>query len=322
MPDTVLPEIVAASSLRWHGVVRHLHLDGCGDRSRCRQCRELVAGGRARGGRAIDTELGRETGFYSKLPEDGRQITLFEIETLWALARDHDIAFTPEEHRRNVTVEGVPLNHLVGRQFWLGATLLEATRLSTPCRHIEEVTGKTVFKPLINRSGLNCRILEGGIGTGWRSPCGTSAMKVAPITTIKTVVDTASRTRGTGHQAVYAGRSRSLGTAAVSARRAYRPASAGWHGADLFALQRPGRQHALSSSRSSASVTGAAARRNCTMRSRSATSSACRCRAAASSWTRTSTRFTFVAGGIGVTPFLSAAASSDTNRRRQTSRCI
>jgi MOSC domain-containing protein YiiM len=69
----------------------------------------------------------------------------------------------PEEHRRNVTVQGVPLNHLVGRQFWVGETLLEATRLSTPCRHIEEILGKAVFDPLINRSGLNCRILKGGI---------------------------------------------------------------------------------------------------------------------------------------------------------------
>jgi len=41
--------------------------------------------------------------------------------------------------------------------------MLEATRLSIPCRHIEEIVGKPVFDPLINRSGLNCRILKGGI---------------------------------------------------------------------------------------------------------------------------------------------------------------
>jgi len=57
----------------------------------------------------------------------------------------------------------VPLTHLVGRRFWLGETLLEATRLSIPCRHIEEIAGKAIFDPLINRSGLNCRILQGGI---------------------------------------------------------------------------------------------------------------------------------------------------------------
>jgi hypothetical protein len=72
--------------------------------------------------------LALEAGFYSHKPEEGRQITLFEIETLWALRRDHDIDLAPQEHRRKVTVEGVPLNHLVGRRFWLGETLLEATR--------------------------------------------------------------------------------------------------------------------------------------------------------------------------------------------------
>ena len=120
----------------------------------------LVAGIGVEGDRYM---LGREAGYYSHLPEEGRQITLFEIETLWALKRDHGIELTAAEHRRNVTVEGVPLTHLVARRFWLGETLLEATRLSIPCRHIEEVTGKTIFDPLINRSGLNCKILRGGI---------------------------------------------------------------------------------------------------------------------------------------------------------------
>ena len=117
-------------------------------------------------GRGIEGDrynLGLEAGFYSHKPEVGRQITLFEIETLWALRRDHDMELGAAEHRRNVTVEGAPLNHLVGSRFWLGDTLLEATRLSTPCRHIEEIIGKAVFKPLINRSGLNCRILRGGV---------------------------------------------------------------------------------------------------------------------------------------------------------------
>jgi MOSC domain-containing protein YiiM len=88
---------------------------------------------------------------------------LFELETLVALKRDAGIDLGPEEHRRNVTVEGVPLNHLVGRHFWLGETLLEGTRLVEPCRHLEKITGKAISKHLINRSGLYCKILQGGI---------------------------------------------------------------------------------------------------------------------------------------------------------------
>src|ERR1700742_1601434 len=120
----------------------------------------LIAGKGIEGDRYM---IDREEGLYSHKPEEGRQVTLFELENLIALKRDANIELGAHEHRRNVTVEGVPLNHLVGRRFWLGCTLLEATRLSIPCRHIEEITGKAIFDPLINRSGLNCKILRGGI---------------------------------------------------------------------------------------------------------------------------------------------------------------
>ena len=93
----------------------------------------LIAGKGIEGDRYM---IGREEGFHSHKPEEGRQVTLFELETLVALKRDAKIELGPPEHRRNVTVEGVPLNHLVGRRFWLGETLLEATRLSIPCRHL------------------------------------------------------------------------------------------------------------------------------------------------------------------------------------------
>ncbi|MCK6449638.1 MAG: MOSC domain-containing protein [Alphaproteobacteria bacterium] len=143
----------------WRGVVAHLHLTPRDSQPmQAREALELVAGQGIVGDRYKDGQ-----GFYSNKPEEGRQITLFELETLEALKRDHDIDFAPHEHRRNVTTSGVPLNHLVGRRLRIGAALLEATRLSTPCRHIVDVTGKEVFKPLINRSGLNCRILVGGI---------------------------------------------------------------------------------------------------------------------------------------------------------------
>jgi len=148
------------SATSFVGVVRHLHITPRAFLPmRSMADLTLIAGKGIEGDRY---QIGREEGFYSHKPEEGRQITLFELETLEALERDFGIEFSPRDHRRNVTVEGVPLNHLVSRQFWLGETLLEATRLSFPCRHIEEVTGKPVFDPLVHRSGLNCRILIGG----------------------------------------------------------------------------------------------------------------------------------------------------------------
>ena len=88
---------------------------------------------------------------------------MIEVETLEALARDHRIELAPDEHRRNLTTRGVPLNHLVGEYFRIGDCVLYGGRLNLPCLYVENLLGKKVFKPLLNRSGLNCRIIVGGI---------------------------------------------------------------------------------------------------------------------------------------------------------------
>lgn len=101
-------------------------------------------------------------GTYSHKPAPDRQVTLIEMETLDALARDHRIDLPPQETRRNLTTAGVPLNHLVGREFRIGDVVLFGGRLNVPCQYLDDLLGKKVFKPLINRSGLNCLIHKGG----------------------------------------------------------------------------------------------------------------------------------------------------------------
>ncbi|MFL4470980.1 MOSC domain-containing protein [Tateyamaria armeniaca] len=104
---------------------------------------------------------GIDTGTYSAQP-DVREVTLIEVETLEALARDHDITLDAIEHRRNLTTRDVPLNHLVGRRFRVGDVVLEGGRLNTPCRYIDMITKKAICDLLEHRSGLNCRIITGG----------------------------------------------------------------------------------------------------------------------------------------------------------------
>ena len=100
--------------------------------------------------------------FHSDRPEEGRQITLFETETLEALLRDNGVKLSMEDPRRNVTTRNTPLNHLVGKRFKVGNALLQGMRLSTPCNHIEQITGLDIFYLLMNRAGLNCKIIVGG----------------------------------------------------------------------------------------------------------------------------------------------------------------
>ncbi|WP_118135490.1 MOSC domain-containing protein [Oceanicella sp. SM1341] len=142
----------------WNGTVEHLHIAPRSFLPMREMERIALVAGRGITGDRYSTG----DGFYSDRPEEGRQVTLFEAETLEALLRDHRITLAPAEHRRNITVRGVPLNHLVGRRFRVGPVLLEGTRLSTPCRHIEQITGQEIFTVLLHRSGLHARILEGG----------------------------------------------------------------------------------------------------------------------------------------------------------------
>jgi MOSC domain-containing protein YiiM len=62
-----------------------------------------------------------------------------------------------------LTTRGVPLNHLVGQYFRIGHCVLYGGRLNVPCLYLENLVAKKVFKALLNRSGLNCRIVVGGI---------------------------------------------------------------------------------------------------------------------------------------------------------------
>jgi MOSC domain-containing protein YiiM len=73
------------------------------------------------------------------------------------------IKIGPNDHRRNLTVTGVPLNHLVGQRFHVGDAVLFGGRLNFPCKYLEKLLGAPVYLPLYNRSGLNCRIEEGGM---------------------------------------------------------------------------------------------------------------------------------------------------------------
>ena len=108
------------------------------------------------------------TGTYSPKP-DTREVTLIEQESLDALSRNDPplqggpIHLAPIDHRRNLTVRGVPLNHLVGRRFRVGEVILRGGRLNFPCKYLEELLGLAVYLPLYNRSGLNCGIERGGI---------------------------------------------------------------------------------------------------------------------------------------------------------------
>ncbi|MCI0364973.1 MAG: MOSC domain-containing protein [Phycisphaerales bacterium] len=98
-----------------------------------------------------------------KKPDPSQQATLIEIEAIEALQRDKSIALDPGESRRNIVTRGVALNHLVGREFNIGAVRLKGIRLCEPCGHLERLTQQGVKDGLIHRGGLRAQILTEGV---------------------------------------------------------------------------------------------------------------------------------------------------------------
>ncbi len=146
------------SDMTWRGVVSAMHIaqEAAGAMLSVSEIR-AVPGQGLEGDRYF-----RKTGTYSTRPGAGREVTLIEAETYDAIAQEAGIVLAPGASRRNITTRGVPLNHLVGRQFRVGEVLLEGVRLCEPCGHLESLTQTGVREGLIHRGGLRARIVTDG----------------------------------------------------------------------------------------------------------------------------------------------------------------
>jgi len=145
--------------MHWQGELLNIHIASKASAPMLALSEVRLLAGNGLEGDRYSTGLGT----FSKKRHIDRQATLLEVEVLEALARDREIELAPHEHRRNLTTRGVPLNHLVGQYFRIGDCVLYGGRLNVPCLYLENLVAKKVFKALLNRSGLNCRIIVGGM---------------------------------------------------------------------------------------------------------------------------------------------------------------
>jgi MOSC domain-containing protein YiiM len=106
------------------------------------------------------------TGTFSK-PSPDRELTLIEAEAVEAMKRELDVDYGLGESRRNIVTRGAPLNHLVGKEFWIGEVKARGLRLCEPCKHLQRLSHEKVLPGLVHRGGLRAQILsEGTIRVG------------------------------------------------------------------------------------------------------------------------------------------------------------
>jgi len=102
-------------------------------------------------------------GTWSNHPGAGKEVTLIELEAIEAIRREAKIDLKPEALRRNLVTRGVPLNHLVGREFHVGDVVLRGLRLCEPCGYLEGITQQGLKAALAHRGGLRAIIVKGGV---------------------------------------------------------------------------------------------------------------------------------------------------------------
>ena len=91
------------------------------------------------------------------------QITLIEIENINLYNKVTGTQFPAINFLRNIVTEGIRLNVLVGKEFFIGKVKVRAHDLCRPCKNLQETfQQKNTVKELLYTGGLRCEILSSG----------------------------------------------------------------------------------------------------------------------------------------------------------------
>ena len=160
--DTVWPAAAepGRGAVTWQGVVVSIHVA-----AEARAPLVAVEAVRAVPGKGLEGDrYFAHAGTYSKIKGTGREVTLIEDEALEALFDEAGLELASGASRRNIVTRGVPLNHLVNREFCIGAVTLRGMRLCEPCSHLERLSHATgVRRALVHRGGLRAEIVTEGV---------------------------------------------------------------------------------------------------------------------------------------------------------------
>ena len=95
--------------------------------------------------------------------EKRRQITLIEIENINRYNKITGTTIPAINFLRNIITEGIQLNVLVGKEFFIGAVKVKAHDLCRPCKYLQELLKQNnIIKEFLYKGGLRCEILTSG----------------------------------------------------------------------------------------------------------------------------------------------------------------
>ena len=100
---------------------------------------------------------------FKKNNNQRSQITLIEIENINHYNKITGTQIPAINFLRNIVTEGIRLNALVGKEFFIGPVKVKAHDLCRPCKYLQEsFQQKNTVKELLHTGGLRCEILSSG----------------------------------------------------------------------------------------------------------------------------------------------------------------
>ena len=91
------------------------------------------------------------------------QITLIEMENINHYNKITGSTIPAINFLRNIVTEGIQLNVLLGKEFFIGMVKVKAHDLCRPCKNLQEsLQQKNTVKELLHTGGLRCEILSSG----------------------------------------------------------------------------------------------------------------------------------------------------------------
>ena len=91
------------------------------------------------------------------------QLTFIEIENINYVNKILVSKIPAIDFRRNIITQGVNLNDLNGKEFFVGPVKVKAHDLCRPCKYLQQLLNqKDLMKELLFKGGLRCEILING----------------------------------------------------------------------------------------------------------------------------------------------------------------
>ena len=91
------------------------------------------------------------------------QLTFIEIENINYVNKILVSKIPAINFRRNIITQGVNLNDLNGKEFFVGPVKVKAHDLCRPCKYLQQLLNqKNLMKELLLKGGLRCEILVDG----------------------------------------------------------------------------------------------------------------------------------------------------------------